>query len=302
MGIWHVYGVNIIAGVGVLCTTTTKDEMEIIMYNDIRHVLKTTFQFWRGQIFFTPLTLQQVLLSGLFLSVIRALIEVIFWLRTSQFSLLAWLVLNTIMWMFYIISLYLSTAYLLFAVTPGTTFKQTLTMAVHVYWVIPLVPLFSLLPLEKQWGLGNFITIPFFQYIPTFVVEKNYLPLGMLAVIPFIIFMTVRFLVKTTQVSIVRSSVTTLLVYLLIYAYYYQWAWAPDLIAGFEKGFRGLGGHTALIAVNSFSCQLITLLLMPMLAKEYPQYSKWLYLAVSGFILLVLFFLPVYGVYQVFFS
>jgi hypothetical protein len=268
--------------------------------NDIRGVTASTFQFWRGETSFPTLSLRGVLLSVVLLSMIRAFMDVIFWLSSSPFPLWMWFFLNFIMWIFYILSLYLSTGFLLSAVTPGLSFKQALTMAVHVYWVIPLVPLFSILPIERTLGLGTFITIPFFRYIPTFVVEKNYLPLGMLVVIPFVLLMTTRFLVQIARVSTTRAVITSLLVYLLVYAYYYQWAWVPDLMAVFEKGFVGLDAHKALIVVNSFSCHLVTFLLMPKVASSYREIPRWAYLTISGVILVGLFFMPRLGVFWVF--
>lgn len=132
------------------------------------------------------------------------------------------------------------------------------------------------------------------------MVEKNYLPLGMIIVSPFLIWQTFQFLVQAGQVSRLKAFLTTLLVFLLIYLYYYQWIWAISGIALFDKG---LVGYTAIIAqfvAYSFLSQLITFLLTPALVRSFGGRYLALYTAGSGILLAFLLFLPRVGFMAVF--
>jgi hypothetical protein len=177
----------------------------------------------------------------------------------------------------------------------GVDLPHALTVATSLFCVIPLVPLLSPPVLEKSWGLGFSVTIPFFQRIPTFMIEKNYLPLGMIIVSPFLILQTIRFLMQVGQISKLRSILTTLLIFSIIYIYYYQWIWNAWLVAGFERGFAGRTAIVAESAVYSFLCQAITFLLTPTIARAFGNQHQKLYVVYSGVLLTTLLFLPKVG-------
>lgn len=261
------------------------------MLNSLRRVLTRTFQFWTGTPAFDDLfELKEVLLGVVLIAFTRTVADFFLWTRNLLLFPSVF-----ILWSFYIISLCLSTAFLLSRLIPRLTFRQALTLAVCVYWVIPLVPLFSLPPWEKAWGLGRFATVSFFQWIPTFMIERNYLPLGMLVVSPLILLKTTWVLVPTARVPWWQAFFITLLVLLVIYVYYYQWIWNVTVIATFEKGFTGWDMVLAGYIAYSFLSQVITFLLTPVLARAFGSFPLWGYMAVSGAILLGLLFIPHVG-------
>jgi hypothetical protein len=262
----------------------------------IGNILTEGYRFWRGETSLGVFSLMETLVGVILISMAVSTTDMVFWLKV--FSLTVW-VGSCFLWFFYILSLCLSTAFLLSRLIPKGDFKQALTMAICVYWVIPLVPIFSLLPWEKDWGLGIFATIPVFRMIPTFLVDNNYLPLGMLAVIPVILGMTGRFMAKTTGVTWWRALAMTLAAYALIYIYYYQWSQRALVAAFFHIGFTRWEAMQATFVTYSFLSQVITFLLAPVAAREYKR-PLWVYLTWTGVPLVILLFIPRFGFFPLF--
>jgi hypothetical protein len=268
----------------------------------IEKILTQGFRFWRGETSLNVFNPVEILIGVAMISMAVSTADMVFWLKIP--SITAWFG-TCILWFFYILSLSLSTAFLLSRFISNGDFKQALTMAICVYWVVPLVPLFSLSPLEKAWGLGIFATIPAFRMIPTFSVENNYLPLGMLVAIPFILLMTSRFMAKTTGVTWSRVFVTTLAAFGLIYAYYYQWTWQVwtwqlNSVAVFQIGFTPWENMLATFIAYSFLSHIITFSLSPMIARSYQEHPLWIYLVWSGVPLVVFLLIPRVGVFSLF--
>jgi hypothetical protein len=262
----------------------------------IGKILSESSRFWRGETSLAVFSLMETLLGVVMISMAVSTSDLIFWLKV--FSVTVWFG-ACILWFFYILSLCLSTAFLLSRLIPKGDFKQALTMAVCVYWVIPLVPVFSLSPLEKAWGLGIFATVPAFRLIPTFLVENNYLPLGMLVVIPVILLMTSRFMARTTGVTWGRTFAMALIAYALIYIYYYQWSQRALVAAFFYIGFTKWESMQATFVTYSFLSQIITFLLTSVVAREY-KYPLWSCLLWTGIPLVVLLFMPRFGFFSLF--
>lgn len=261
------------------------------MFNNIRQITNSTFQFWRKAKSFDTLILPQAFLAIGLIALGRTIIDKLFWEQSLGFTIIF---LELMIWSFYVTSACTAIAFMLSRLNPKIDFKQALTAAICSYWVILPVPLFSVIPWEKNWGLGILATIPFFRWIPTFTVERNYLPLGMVIVIPFLLWQTFRFVVYAGQVSKFRAFLTTLLTYLVIYVVYYQWIWAVQTIIIFDKGLIWSQALATAYIAYSFLCQAITFFLTPTLAR-YFKGNVWLYTAYSGILIAILLFLPQVG-------
>lgn len=262
------------------------------LLTETRKYFTQIFRFWSGETSLSVFGIKEILIGIVLISFATATSDMIFWLKISSFTV--WFV-TFFLWFFYLLSLCVSTAFLLSKLIPQGDFRQALGMAVCVYCVIPFVPFFSLLPWEKAWGLGNFATIPAFRLIPTFLVENNYLPLGMLVVIPFILLMTSRFMVQTTGVAWPRVFIMTLVAYGVIYVYYYQWSQRALVTALFHKGFFQWRGMLAAYVTYCFLSQLITFLLSPVIARAYKEYPLWVHMLWSGIPLAVFLLIPRFG-------
>lgn len=265
--------------------------------NTIYKSLAKAARFWRGETSLQPPGLDEVLFGVAIIAVVRGVIDMAIYIRTAS---AAALLAVCLLWFFYILSLTLSTAFLFSRFIPGAGLKHMLTMSIPVYWLIPLVPLFSLTHWEKNWGLGIFASTPYFQWIPTFMTERTYLPLGMLVVTPFILFMAYRFIVKTTGGAESKALAATIVVYAIIYVYYYQWSQRALVVALFDKGLPAWEALLASYLAYSFFSQVITFILSPILAREYKQYPLWAYLIGAGVPLALFFLAPRVGVFAVF--
>ncbi len=263
----------------------------------IGKILKQGFRFWSGETSLTVFSPMEILIGVAIISILVSVADMIVFIKVPSITVLF---VTCILWVFYFVSLCLSTAFLLSRFIPKGDFKQALTMAICVYWVIPFVPLFSLSPLEKAWGLGPWATISAFRVIPTFMVDNNYLPLGMLVVIPFILWMTSRFMAITTGLTWMRAFVMTLAAFGLIYVYYYQWGWRALVAVKYHAGFTPWEILLAAFITYSFLSHIITLLLTPVIIHEYKEHRMGVYLVWSGVSFLVLLFIPRFGFYSLF--
>jgi hypothetical protein len=94
--------------------------------------------------------------------------------------------------------------------------------SVLIWAVYPAVTLISM--------LGNSPpnrSIEWFRYIPTFLVERNFLPLGMIIVVPVLISAYVILIKRHSQAgwfqTLIAVLVSLLIVYLLYYQYTFRW-------------------------------------------------------------------------------
>lgn len=260
-------------------------------------ILSQVLRFWRGETSLGILGLKEFLLGVAMISLVRAALDMAIYMRMFSITVL---IAVFLLWFFYILSLCLSTGFLLSWLVPKSDFKQVLTMSVSLYWLIPLVPLFSLTRWEKAWGLGIFASTPYFSWIPTFMVERTYLPLGMLVVIPVIVVMASRFMVQSTGARWMRTFLVTLMAYGVIYIYYYQWSQRALVTALFDKGLLPWDALLASYIAYSFLTQLITFLLSPVIAKAYKEYPLWVYLVWTGVPLVAFFLIPHIGFFSLF--
>lgn len=260
-------------------------------------IFSQVHRFWRGETSLEILGLKEFLLGVAMISLVRAALDMAIYMRMFSVTVL---IAVFLLWFFYILSLCLSTGFLLSWLVPKSDFKQILTMSVSLYWLIPLVPLFSLTRWEKAWGLGIFASTPYFSWIPTFMIQRTYLPLGMLVVIPVIVVMANRFLVQSTGAKWMRTFLVTLMAYGVIYVYYYQWSQRALVTALFDKGLSPWDALLASYIAYSFLTQLITFLLSPVIAKAYKEYPLWVYLVWTGVPLVVFFLIPHIGFFSLF--
>ncbi len=268
--------------------------------NAFGNILTQGFRFWRGETSLTVFSPMEILIGIVMISILRSITDMLVYIRVPSMTVQ---IVTSILWFYYFLALCLTTAFLLSRLIPKGDFKQALTMAICVYWVIPFVPLFSLLPWERAWHLGPWTTVPVFGLIPTFSVDHNYLPLGMLVVIPFILWMAGRFMIKTTGASWARVVAMTLVAYALIYIYFYQWGWQAFFAAMYRPGYSPWETMLASYMTYSFVAHVITLLLSSVIVREYHEYKGyrlWVYLGLVAASFLVFLFIPRFGFYSLF--
>ena len=263
-------------------------------------ILTQGFRFWRGETKLDVFSPMEALVGIVIIAVLRSITDMLVYIKVPSITVQ---VVTSILWFYYFLALCLTTAFLLSRLIPKGDFKQALTMSICVYWVIPFVPLFSLLPWEWDLGLGQWATVPAFGLIPTFSVDHNYLPLGMLVVIPFILGMASRFMAKTTGVPWGRAFAMTLVAYTLIYVYFYQWGWQAFFAAMYRPGYSPWETMLAAYMTYSFVAHVITLLLVPVIYREYHEYRGYrlgiyLVLVVASFLVLLL--IPRFGFFSLF--
>lgn len=263
----------------------------------IGRVITQTVRFWGGASLSNAFGIQEVLIGVAAIAVARATVDLLLWLKIPSYTV--WLC-TFLLWFFYILSVAISTAFLLTLFFPGSEFKLTLTMAVCLYWVVVPIPAFSLLSWEEAWGLGMFATVPFFRWIPTFLVERNYLPLGMIVVIPVILLKASRFMAQATATKWGRAVLCTLVAFIPIYVYYYQWSQRAMTTAFFDKAFGRWEALLASYVTYAFLSQVITFLLAPRVARSYNGSMRWAYILGAGVPLLILFAAPRVGFFALF--
>jgi hypothetical protein len=96
---------------------------------------------------------------------------------------------------------------------------SVLRESVLVWIVYPMVPIISMATRSAPLG-----TIEWFRYIPSFMVENNFLPVGMIAVIPVLLLFYTRLISRTSGGGWLRSFVAMLAALIVIYVLFYQYA------------------------------------------------------------------------------
>src|SRR5688572_19199326 len=99
----------------------------MIMLNDLRQIVITTFQFWTRANSFKILELRQALLAIVLIALTRTIMDRLFWTMQADFRLP---VLAFMLWTIYIASLCISTGFLLSRFKTGIDFKQAFTAAI----------------------------------------------------------------------------------------------------------------------------------------------------------------------------
>jgi hypothetical protein len=118
--------------------------------------------------------------------------------------------------------------------------RRVLRESVLIWLVYPMVPTISMLARSAP-----FIRIEWFRHIPTFMVENNFLPLGMIAVVPVLFIYYSRKLAQTSGAGWLRSSLATLIALLVIYVLFYQYA---DALL-----FQAMGSYGPLVAAGVYT-------------------------------------------------
>lgn len=95
-----------------------------------------------------------------------------------------------------------------------------LRASVLVWAVYPAVSVISLIV-----GLQPNQTVGWFRNVPTLMVERNFLPPGMVAVIPVLILAYTLILVRHSDAGWIRSAFAVLASLLVVYLTYYQYTW-----------------------------------------------------------------------------
>ena len=95
---------------------------------------------------------------------------------------------------------------------------SVLRESVFVWIVYPMVPIISMATRSAP-----FVTIEWFRYIPSFMVENNFLPLGMIAAIPVLLLFYTRLISRTSGAGWLRSFVAMLAALIVIYVLFYQY-------------------------------------------------------------------------------
>jgi hypothetical protein len=88
------------------------------------------------------------------------------------------------------------------------------------YWLF----LFPVVPVVTHLTHSNYrMTIPLFSYIPSFMVNNNYLPTGMVYIIPLMFFFFFVHAKKYYQLSIIQLFWPVLIIFWADYLLLYQW-------------------------------------------------------------------------------
>jgi len=125
-------------------------------------------------------------------------------------------------------TVYLFTLYLFVPAMAGYVLKRVFSRQVNdnailqgsvLIWIVyPMVTVISLIAKSPPTQ-----TIEWFRYIPTFMVEHNFLPAGMVAVIPILLVFYTRLMVRHSNASWLQAFSSVLLSLWVIYLLYYQW-------------------------------------------------------------------------------
>jgi hypothetical protein len=88
------------------------------------------------------------------------------------------------------------------------------------YWILifPMVPIVTIIT-----GSKYRLHIEFFKYIPSFLIENNFLPIGMIFVIPLMLFFLIRHLSAHAGVSYLKAFIVVAIANTISYVVYYQW-------------------------------------------------------------------------------
>ncbi len=170
-------------------------------------------------------SLQHIFLALLFLGFLRSVLD--WWLMFN------WLNEPIMHFVFlfdtvYIFTLFTGFSFLIVFLSrfmlkekPSAVAVQNLYYDSAFIWLCyPLVPLVTFL-----YGDNYSKTIEFFEYLPFFMIEKNYLPSGMIFIMPILVGGYTYLVKKHLKISLIQaillSTVSQTIIYLLFYQYLY---------------------------------------------------------------------------------
>jgi hypothetical protein len=129
--------------------------------------------------------------------------------------------------MYYLLILYFSLLFFIermakifFKVTIEDTQGYYLTFIKYWCLIFPVVPFITLATGSSYYDKTR---IELFRYIPTFMVENNFLPLGMVFVIPLIIYFLMVHLRQYLNLKFFQSFILVAVANTIAYILYYQW-------------------------------------------------------------------------------
>lgn len=204
-----------------------------------------------------------------------------------HFYLFNWKLGSVIFDMYYVLVLHFS---LLFSIETITQlfFKQKITevrdyyRSFIKYWafIFPLVPIVTIISHSKYQ-----LHIEAFKYIPTFMVDKNFLPLGMLFVIPLIQFYLIRHLMRHSGLNMLKAFLVVSIANTISYVVYYQW-----ILQAYYSFVMWFSEITAMCCYSLFGITAL-LLITYRLQKREVLHKNWLKVGfimfyIYGFILL----------------
>jgi hypothetical protein len=94
------------------------------------------------------------------------------------------------------------------------------------YWLLlfPAVPFVTIL---TQSNYNN--DVVWFKHIPTFFVQNNFLPTGMIFVIPLMLLFTLRHIERFFESTFLQRFLATALIFTITYLVYYQWLYGVQI-------------------------------------------------------------------------
>jgi|GEM_PF-5619807 len=98
---------------------------------------------------------------------------------------------------------------------------QFFVFSSKIWWLVVFVSLTNWI---LKWNL-NLVKIEYFEKIPSFMINGNYLPIGMILVIPFLIIFSVEFVHRNYKLPYYKSFFPSFTGLLIIYLLFYQWLW-----------------------------------------------------------------------------
>ena len=171
-----------------------------------------------------------------------------------------------------------------------------------LWWLMIFVPVISSL-FDKE--ITYAVTIKIFKYIPTFMENYNYLPIGMIVLIPIFIILTSNFVKENYNISTGKSILSSSLGLIILYIYFYQWLWGIfiiiflKLITVYKIGFSD--SYVITVSLYDLGCLLYALFFVKSthkILKKYPLYIYYLFVMVNITILVtvILFKTIKYGI------
>jgi hypothetical protein len=126
--------------------------------------------------------------------------------------------------------------------------SEILQKSVLIWVVYPFVTIISLITNSPPTQ-----TIPLFKHIPTFMVDRNFLPLGMIAVIPVLIVFYTWILSRHSKINMAQALISVLMSLVVIYLTYYQYTLAAFFhFAGLCGSFCSYGFYNICFLSRSF--------------------------------------------------
>jgi len=196
----------------------------------------------------------------------------------------------------YIYTLYGSLAFLIFELLERyfkkvdcsqSKQKQFLSLSAALWFIYLLVPIVTILT-----GDNYSKTISLFAYIPTFMVDHNFLPTGMMVVIPIIVIsytLFCKWIFNTSWIeSFLLTTISSTIMYVLFYQYFLRLFVEVRLISNFYVTYAVY--HTIMMYFLYLSVKRFTTVF-----NLERKYFNWFLIGNE----LIMFGLLIVGLYQV---